>query len=97
VEHYEMAAYRSLVSMAEAVAGQEAVSLLEETLREEEETDQKLAGICDTLLEDVSEDVTEDEEEDVEGEEVDMVDEEDEDVEKIGEEQPARPGGGRRK
>lgn len=42
VEHYEMAAYGSLVAMAKKLGFDEAVELLEETLEEEKATDMKL-------------------------------------------------------
>jgi ferritin-like metal-binding protein YciE len=51
VEHYEMAAYRTARALAERLGNQKAASLLEETLQEEEEADDKLAEICEQLLE----------------------------------------------
>jgi ferritin-like metal-binding protein YciE len=51
VEHYEMAAYQTVIKLAEAMGNQKAVELLRETLSEEEETDQKLDTMCDELLE----------------------------------------------
>jgi ferritin-like metal-binding protein YciE len=54
VEHYEMAAYQTLIMMAESMDNESAAELLRETLSEEEETDQKLGKLCEELLETVS-------------------------------------------
>jgi ferritin-like metal-binding protein YciE len=51
VEHYEMAAYQTVIKLAEALGNLDAAELLRETLSEEEETDQKLDIMCDDLLE----------------------------------------------
>ena len=51
VEHYEMAAYQTVIKLAEAMGNQTAAELLRETLSEEEEADQKLDMMCDELLE----------------------------------------------
>jgi ferritin-like metal-binding protein YciE len=51
VEHYEMAAYQTVIKLAEAMGNTTAAELLRETLSEEEETDQKLDEMCDQLLE----------------------------------------------
>jgi len=45
VEHYEIAAYGSVRAFAEVLGETGAVSLLEETLNEEKETDQKLTEL----------------------------------------------------
>jgi len=50
VEHYEMAAYQSLIMIAESTENDTALELLRETLSEEEETDQKLGTMCQELL-----------------------------------------------
>lgn len=71
VEHYEIAAYGTARTMAEQIGMAEAVSLLEQTLNEEEETDKKLTSIAETLYEDAKE---------LGGEEVEE-EEEEEDVE----------------
>lgn len=67
VEHYEMAAYQSLIMIAESLQNETAVELLRETLTEEEETDQKLGTMCEELLEGLAsggdEEEVEDEEE----------------------------------
>jgi ferritin-like metal-binding protein YciE len=47
VEHYEMAAYGTLVAWAEAMGHTEAVELLQATLDEEKATDEKLTEIAD--------------------------------------------------
>ncbi len=80
VEHYEMAGYRSLIALAEAMGQDQARELLEETLEEEQEADRRLEELGQQLLEQVSQAGDEDEEEDEDDEEV----EEDEE-----EEQPA--------
>ena len=46
VEHYEIAAYGTTRTLAEALGYDEAVKLLEETLEEEKETDAKLTEIA---------------------------------------------------
>jgi ferritin-like metal-binding protein YciE len=48
VEHYEMAAYGTLVAWAEAMGHSEAASLLKETLGEEKAADEKLSGIAES-------------------------------------------------
>ena len=50
VEHYEMAAYGTLVMAAQAMKNTQVVSLLQETLKEEEATDKRLAGVAKRLL-----------------------------------------------
>ena len=47
-EHYEMAAYGTLVSWAKAMGHQEAAGLLEEILDEEKATDEKLTQIAES-------------------------------------------------
>lgn len=46
VEHYEIAAYGTVRTYAEHLGGEEAVRLLDTTLREEKETDQKLTQLA---------------------------------------------------
>jgi ferritin-like metal-binding protein YciE len=46
-EHYEMAAYGTLVAWAEAMGHTEAASLLQETLDEEKATDEKLSSLAE--------------------------------------------------
>jgi ferritin-like metal-binding protein YciE len=45
VEHYEIAAYGSVHAFAELMGESEAASLLEQTMEEEKETDQKLTNL----------------------------------------------------
>lgn len=47
VEHYEMAAYGTLVAWAQALGHTEAASLLEENLNEEKAADEKLTGLAE--------------------------------------------------
>ena len=49
VEHYEIAAYGTVKSMASLLDEQEAANLLEETLNEEKETDQLLTEISEEV------------------------------------------------
>lgn len=49
VEHYEIAVYGTLRTYASILGDQEAVSLLEATLDEEKETDQKLTGLAENI------------------------------------------------
>jgi ferritin-like metal-binding protein YciE len=50
VEHYEMAGYLTAISLAERMKATEIVSLLKETLAEEEAAEQKLRSIARNLL-----------------------------------------------
>jgi ferritin-like metal-binding protein YciE len=50
VEHYEMAAYGSLVAWASLLDEQEVTELFEETLQEEEQTDQRLTELAETII-----------------------------------------------
>ena len=50
VEHYEIALYGSLVSFARNLSLQDAVSTLEQTLKEEKAADAKLTEIGETLM-----------------------------------------------
>ena len=52
VEHYEIAAYGTLVAFAKQLGNQEAAELLEETLGEEKEADEKLTEIASSINED---------------------------------------------
>jgi ferritin-like metal-binding protein YciE len=47
VEHYEIAAYSTVIKFGEMLGQDQAVKLLEQTLEEETETDEKLVGIVD--------------------------------------------------
>ena len=49
VEHYEIAAYGSLIAYANLLGMDEAVELLETTLEEEKEADEKLSSIASEL------------------------------------------------
>ena len=50
VEHYEIARYGTLKAWAEELGLEEAVSLLEATLTEEEDTDKKLSELAETAI-----------------------------------------------
>lgn len=49
VEHYEIASYGTLCSMAKILGEQEAASLLNKTLNEEKEADSKLSQVASTI------------------------------------------------
>ncbi len=49
VEHYEIAAYGTAKALAELLGEDEDVSLLEQTLREEKETDEKLTELAQEI------------------------------------------------
>jgi ferritin-like metal-binding protein YciE len=49
VEHYEIAAYGTVRTFAEILGEQDAVSLLEKTLQEEKETDEKLTELSESI------------------------------------------------
>jgi ferritin-like metal-binding protein YciE len=51
VEHYEIAAYGTAKSWAEKLGNQEAVKLLDETLKEEKAADSKLTEVSGSVLE----------------------------------------------
>ena len=55
VEHYEIAGYGTVRTFAELLGEDEATSLLEETLEEEKETDQKLTELAEQVNVDASE------------------------------------------
>jgi len=50
VEHYEIAGYGTVRTYAELLGEQESVRLLERTLQEEEETDEKLTEIAESRV-----------------------------------------------
>jgi ferritin-like metal-binding protein YciE len=49
VEHYEIAGYGTVRTFASLLEDDEAVELLEQTLEEEKETDQKLTEIAESI------------------------------------------------
>ncbi len=65
VEHYEIASYGSLVSWARLLGEEDAADLLEETLDEEKDTDEKLTQIAESSI-NVEEGAEEEEEEETE-------------------------------
>jgi ferritin-like metal-binding protein YciE len=50
VEHYEIATYGTLVTFAELLGQSEARELLEQTLQEEKETDEKLTDLAESEI-----------------------------------------------
>lgn len=92
VEHYEMAAYRSMHSLAGIMENEELQELIQQNLGEEEEADRKLAELADQLLEEADSS----EEEDMADEDEETADEEDVEMEE--EKEPAEmPAPGRRR
>jgi ferritin-like metal-binding protein YciE len=74
VEHYEIATYGTLAAWAKLLGMEDAVELLEETLAEEKETDEKLSSIASEInLEAEQGESQEDEEEQGEEEEEEAV------------------------
>src|SRR6185295_10380817 len=58
VEHYEIAAYGTLVAFAKQLGKDDAAQLLEETLGEEKEADEKLTEIASSINEESVEEET---------------------------------------
>jgi ferritin-like metal-binding protein YciE len=50
VEHYEIAVYGTLVTFAKLLGHNEAANLLQQSLDEEKETDQKLTGLAESEI-----------------------------------------------
>jgi len=68
VEHYEIAAYSTVLKFAEMLGHDEAAQLLEQTLEEETETDEKLAGLVDEFTVDASSSKETEEDDEIAGE-----------------------------
>jgi ferritin-like metal-binding protein YciE len=66
VEHYEIAAYGSVRTFAKILGEEEAASLLEQTLEEEKETDEKLTELAENINVEAAGSSGEDEEEEEE-------------------------------
>jgi ferritin-like metal-binding protein YciE len=82
VEHYEISAYGTVATLAEAMGQEEIHELLTETLQEEKDTDEKLTEVSKSVN---SEAIGDEEEE--EEDEIDDTDEEDDDIDDIDEEE----------
>lgn len=67
VEHYEIAAYTSLIGMAESMEMSEVEQLLRENLEEEEEADSKLSELAEQMLEAEDSSAEDEDEEEEEG------------------------------
>jgi ferritin-like metal-binding protein YciE len=63
VEHYEIAAYGTASEFAKILGENEHVSLLEETLREEKETDEKLTLLAKEINPQANQEMNEEEQE----------------------------------
>lgn len=68
VEHYEIAGYTAAIAIAKSLGHEEIVSLLTETLTEEQVASEKVQAQSESLIEEAS---SEDEEEDAKGDEKD--------------------------
>ena len=69
VEHYEIARYGTLCAWAEQLKLEDAVGLLEQTLEEEEETDEKLSELALSGINQSADEEEEDDDQDNEGDE----------------------------
>jgi len=69
VEHYEIAAYQTVILLAESMGNETAAEVLRQTLSEEEETDEKLNTMCEQLIESVGSAAEDEEDIEEEGEE----------------------------
>ena len=76
VEHYEIAAYGTVSEFAKVLGETEHVDLLNETLEEEKETDEKLTELSGDINVQANEDAEGEEDEDEEGDEEQMEDDE---------------------
>lgn len=66
VEHYEIAAYGTVRTLAQMLGKEDVAELLEQTLEEEKEADRKLTEISESLLQEMAEDESEEETESTE-------------------------------
>ena len=69
MEHYEIAAYGTVVALATAMGQDEIAQLLSQTLEEEKATDQKLTQVSESVNKEAIGDDEEEEDEDEEGDE----------------------------
>ncbi|HJS53099.1 MAG TPA: ferritin-like domain-containing protein [Chitinophagaceae bacterium] len=76
VEHYEIATYGTLVQFARTLGMDDAVELLEQTLEEEKDTDQKLTQLAEANINREAEEEKEDDEEEDEEEDDEDTEEE---------------------
>jgi ferritin-like metal-binding protein YciE len=76
VEHYEIAAYGTVSEFAKVLGETEHVDLLNETLEEEKETDEKLTELSGDINVQANEDAEGEEDEDEDGDEEQMEDDE---------------------
>ena len=86
-EHYEMAAYGTLVAWARAMGHDEVAELLQQNLDEEKAADEKLSGLAEGGINQSAADASQPETEDDEDEDEDESEEDEE------EEADARPAG----
>src|SRR3954453_8817469 len=72
VEHYEIASYGTVATLAEAMGQEEIKELLGETLEEEKETDELLTGVAQNVNSEALEDADASEDEDSEEESMEV-------------------------
>jgi Mn-containing catalase len=61
IEHYEIAGYGSVRTIAEQMGNQKVAKLLAQTLAEEEKTDKLITQLCAPLLQEASQETEEEE------------------------------------
>ena len=81
MEHYEIAAYGTVIALAKAMGHEEIANLLGETLAEEKNTDEKLTQVSEIVNRQALEDSADKDEEEEDDEEEGEGDEEDEEPE----------------
>ena len=93
VEHYEIAAYGTVATLAEAMGEEEIKNLLGQTLEEEKQTDELLTEVSEGVnAEALAEDEEDEEEEDLEDDDEDLEDDdEEEDEDEDDEDEPPSP------
>ena len=84
VEHYEISAYGTVATLAEAMGKDEIHQLLAETLQEEKDTDQKLTEVAGTVNSEALSESEEEEDDDLDDEADNEVDDEEESGEETG-------------
>ena len=80
MEHYEIAAYGTVISLAKALGHEEVATLLGQTLEEEKRTDEKLTQISESVNRQALESSDDDDENDEDAEDAEDEDAEDEDL-----------------
>jgi ferritin-like metal-binding protein YciE len=87
IEHYEIASYGTLCAFAKTLGEEEVVGLLQETLNEEKEADEKLSAIAESSINAEAVNASEKEESDDDDEEEEEMEESDDEEEEEEEEE----------